>query len=164
VLARDLHEAYLEGLDSEKVMDEGDPARDSWENLPEDIKEKNRLPADRIGVILEEHGYRIAPLTDWKAADLVFSEKEGSDEVEAMARMEHELWCQEMLADDWRFGSVKSKKEETNPDLVPWKKLPLDEQGKNKKFIRDLPRLLTRTGFQIERAESRFSARSSENP
>ena len=164
VLARDLHEVYLEGLDSEKVMDEGDPARDSWENLPEDIKEKNRRQADRIGVILEEHGYRIAPLTDWKVADLVFSEKEGSDEVEAMARMEHELWCQEMLADDWRYGSVKSKKEETNPDLVLWEKLPLDEQGKNKIFIRDLPRLLARTGFQIERAESKFSARSSENP
>ena len=128
---------------------------DTWEDLPEDTKERNRKQADRIGVILEEHGYRIAPLTDWKAADLVFSEKDGSDEVEAMARMEHELWCQEMLANDWQHGPVRSKKQKTNPDIGPWEKLSPEEINKNKKFIRDLPKVLARAGFQIERQVSK---------
>ncbi len=150
VLARDLHEAYLEGLDSEKVMDEGDPARDSWENLPEDIKEKNRRQADRIGVILDEHGYRIAPLTDWNAVNLVFREEEGANEVESMARMEHELWCQEMIAKHWKYGIQKDEDLKTNPDLVPWQDLPPAEKEKNFRFVRDLPRLLTRAGFQVE--------------
>jgi len=156
VLARDLHKAYLEGLDSEKVMDEGDPSRESWENLPEDTKEKNRRQADRIGAILDEHGYRIAPLMDWNAADLVFREEEEADEVESMARMEHELWCQEMTASYWKYGPNKDEELKTNPDLVPWEKLPLDELDKNKKFVRDLPRLLARAGFQIERKESNY--------
>jgi hypothetical protein len=155
VLARDLHEAYLKGLDSEQVEGGGDLALDTWEDLPEDTKERNRKQADRIGVILEEHGYRIAPLTDWKAADLVFSEKDGSDEVEAMARMEHEMWCQEMLANDWQHGPVRSKKQKTNPDIGPWEKLSPEEINKNKKFIHDLPKVLARAGFQIERQFSK---------
>jgi voltage-gated potassium channel Kch len=151
VLARDLHESYLEGPDSEKVTDGGDPARDLWEDLPEDIKEKNRRQADRIGVILDEHSYRIAPLTNWNAADLVFREEKGAEEVESMARMEHELWCQEMTVKYWKYGPKKDEELKTNPDLVPWEDLPQAEKEKNFRFVRDLPRLLTRAGFQIKR-------------
>ena len=117
---------------------------------------RNRKQADRIAIILGEHGYRIAPLTDWRAPRLVFCEDEGADEVQSMARMEHELWCKVMLADGWQPGKVRSKKFKTNPDLVPWKKLPSDELNKNKKFIRDLPKVLARAGFQIERKESNY--------
>ena len=124
----------------------------AWEDLPEDTKKSNRKQADRIGLILAERGYHIAPLTDWKAAYLVFNENEaeGVDEVEAMARMEHELWCQGMLADDWQYGPVRSKEQKTHPDLEPWDDLPAKEKEKNKKFIRDLPKVLARAGFQVE--------------
>ena len=150
VLARDLHEAYLVSLDSERETGEGDPAWESWENLSEDTKEKNRRQADRIGVILDEHGYRIAPLTDWNAADLVFREEEEADDVESMARMEHELWCQEMTANHWKYGPKKDVGLKTNPDLVAWEDLPPAEKEKNLHFVQDLPRLLTRAGFQVE--------------
>ena len=144
ILAIGLHEAYLRGL--------GDMHSSSaWEDLPEEIKESNRKQADRISVILEKQGYRIAPLTDWRAADLVFGEVGGVDEVEAMARMEHDLWCQELLVDGWRKGSEKSKVQKIHPALVPWDDLPEDEKAKNKIFIRDLPKVLARAGFQIER-------------
>jgi hypothetical protein len=158
LLARDLHAAYLKGLDNEQVEGGGEMALSAWEDLPEDTKESNRKQADRIGVILEEHGYHIAPLTDWKAADLVFikNEDEGIDEVEAMALMEHELWCQEMLADDWQSGPVRSKEQKTHPDLVPWDDLPEEEKEKNKKFIHDLPKVLARAGFQIEQQDSKI--------
>jgi len=158
LLARDLHAAYLKGLDNEKVEGGGEMALAAWEDLPEDTKESNRKQADRIGVILAEHGYHIAPLTDWKAADLVFNENEdeGVDEIEAMARMEHELWCQEMLADDWQYGPVRSKEQKTHPDLEPWDDLPEEEKEKNKKFIRDLPKVLALAGFQIERQDSKI--------
>jgi hypothetical protein len=112
------------------------------------------MQADRIAIILGEHGYRIAPLTDWRASSLVFSEEEGADEIESMASMEHELWCEAMLVDGWQPSKVRSKKFKTNPDLVPWENLPPDEIEKNKKFIRDLPKVLARAGYQIEQKES----------
>ena len=156
LLARALHEAYLRGLSGEQKEGIGDLALDAWEDLTESTKERNRKQADRIAVILGEHGYRIAPLTDWKASNLVFCEDEGADEVESMARMEHNLWCEVMLADGWQPGKVRSKKFKTNPDLVPWDKLPSDEINKNKKFIYELPKVLARAGYQIERQESNY--------
>ena len=154
VLARDLHEAYLMGLKSEMEETEGDIALESWDDLSEETKEANRKQAGRISHILGEHGFRIAPLTDWTAAERTFNEEEGSDEVESMASMEHDLWCQEMRADGYELGEVRSKEKKTHPDLVPWKKLKDDEVDKNKKFTRDLPRVLARAGFQIEREDS----------
>lgn len=151
LVARELHESYLRGLVDEKQDQPGDLVLETWQDLSEEVKERNRKQADRIGLILAEHGYRIVPLTDWQAADFVFSEGDGGDEVGAMARMEHELWCQEMQADGWREGKVRSQENRTNPDLVPWERLPAPEVKKNKKFIRDLPSVLSRAGFQIER-------------
>jgi hypothetical protein len=39
--------------------------------------------------------------------------------------------------------------------LVPWEDLPEEERKKNTAFIRQLPSLLARAGFQIDRAEGR---------
>jgi hypothetical protein len=154
VLARALHQAYLQGLEGQQLEGAGDLELAAWADLSAETKERNREQADRISLILDGQGYRIAPLTDWQAADLVFNEKEEPDEVEAMACLEHELWCQEMLADGWQPGPERSKKDKTNPDLVPWDKLPADEIDKNKNFIRHLPRVLAQAGFQIERWKS----------
>jgi hypothetical protein len=150
LLGRALHEAYLKGLSDEHKGGEGDLVLDAWEDLTEEIKERNRKQADRIVLILGKHSYRIAPLTDWRASNLKF----GEDEVESMARMEHGLWYQVMVADGWRYGQVRSKKDKTNPDIKPWEGLPEDETKKNKEFIRNLPKALARTGFQIEYNDS----------
>ncbi len=78
LLARALHEAYLKGLSDEHKGGEDDLVLDAWEDLTEEIKERNRKQADRIVLILGKHSYRIAPLTDWRASNLKF----GEDEVE----------------------------------------------------------------------------------
>ena len=66
-----------------------------------------------------------------------------------MACVEHELWRQTHLDSGWRVGSEKDPEKKTHPHLVSWEKLPASEKRKNKKFIRDLPRILARAGFQI---------------
>ena len=71
-----------------------------------------------------------------------------------MAQLEHEMWCQEMLNAGWQYGRTRDKKQLTNPDLVPWDELPAEEIFKNKNFIRRLPKVLARAGFQIERKNS----------
>jgi len=148
-LARYLYESYLEGL--KKGGSKNNQTLDSWDELPDDAKEKNRKQADRIGVILENYGYHIATLTDWKASGMVFRKEDGLDEIEALAHLEHDLWSQEMKAEGWHYGPTKSREHKTHPDLVPWDALPAEEKEKNKKFIRDLPKILARAGFQIER-------------
>ena len=152
VLARSLHGVYLEGLKDRGEIPAADPSLAPWEELSEELKENNRQLADRIPVMLAAAGYRIAPLTDWDAEKLLFLEGESGkpDQVSLMARMEHESWCQRKMDQGWRYGEEKDALKKTNPCLVLWDELLETDQEKNKEFIRDLPKLLSRAGFQIE--------------
>jgi hypothetical protein len=142
IIARALHASYLQSVQDQ-------PGKE-WEQLPEETREWNRKQADRISLILERNGYRIAPLSNWKAADLTFEETPEKDEVGIMACMEHELWSQEMQAAGWQHAPTRSRDRKTNPNLVQWDQLPVTEVEKNKRFIRQLPCILAMAGFQIE--------------
>jgi hypothetical protein len=146
VLARDLHSSYLEGVHPSRKVTQDDPSLVPWEELSEYTREKNRRQADHIPVMLRAAGYRIAPLQDWDASEYTFKE----DEILIMAPLEHERWRQEKIAEGWRYGPEKDEKLKTNPDLKAWDDLPPGEKEKNKKTIRDLPKVLAKAGFQVE--------------
>ena len=154
ILARHLHAAYLEGLEREGHPPQGVDL--SWDQLSPSLKEKNRQQADRIPHVLAAAGYRIDPLRDWEADLFRFSEGDGGgqDEVSLMASVEHELWCKNLVQDGWRKGPEKDPEKKTHPHLVPWEELPSQAKEKNRKFVRDLPRILARAGFQIVRIRS----------
>jgi hypothetical protein len=144
-LARDLHAAYLAGSGEPS----GQGAHLSWEQSSEETREANRRQADRIQCLLQTAGYRINPLHDWDAAERVFRE----EEILMMARLEHDFWRKAKEADGWRLGPQRDEKRRTHPDLVPWEGLDDVEREKNLTFVRQLPGLLARIGFQIDRVE-----------
>ena len=146
VLARELHTAYLEGVESSEKVEKDDPSLVPWEQLSEYTKEKNRNQADHIPIMLNKAGYRIIPLRDWNAADFKIED----EDVKIMAPLEHARWRQEKISEGWKFGPDKDNDLKTNPNLVPWEDLRREGINKNKKFIRDLPKVLARAGFQIE--------------
>ena len=149
ILAQSLHFVYLENARINGNVD--GIAIHPWNDLPEELKENNRQLADRIPLLLAEAGFRIAPLTDWDAEKLQFLEGGANDQVTLMARLEHDSWCQRKEDQGWRYGEEKNPERKINPALVPWEELPETEREKNKDFIRGLPELLARAGFQIER-------------
>lgn len=143
VLARSLHESYL--------TETGTPPHEqAWSQLVDEQKETNRQQAHRIHFVLNAAGYQINPLQNWDAGQYAF----GTKELRKMATMEHDLWCQEKLADGWRLGPERNANKRTHPDLIPWEKLPDSERKKNETFIRKLPSLLARLGFQVDQAHS----------
>ncbi|HOE70991.1 MAG TPA: hypothetical protein PLE10_09375 [Brevefilum sp.] len=83
MLARELHENYLAGAASSS-------AHQTWMQLPEDMKDANRLQASRIQQLLGSAGYKIYPMQYWDAGSRTFS----IAETEKMASLEHTLWCQ----------------------------------------------------------------------
>ena len=151
VLARSLHGIYLENSQSLRGDETSDDALLPWDELSPYIKENNRRQADRIPVMLAAAGYRIGPLQDWDAENLTFPENASEDDVTVMARLEHEDWCREKTAAGWKYGPEKDPKGKTNPSILPWDELPENDKEKNKEFVRGLPRLLARAGFQIEK-------------
>jgi voltage-gated potassium channel Kch len=146
VLARATHERYRAEQEKAGQTARSNPALVAWEKLPEELKESNRSQADHIGMKLQAIGCDIAPLTDWEAAAFTFE----AEEVERMARMEHERWVAERRAQGWTAGPRDPVKK-TNPSVIPWEKLPEETRELNRAEIRSLPATLSRVGFQVYR-------------
>ncbi|HEY42549.1 MAG TPA: hypothetical protein G4O11_01060 [Anaerolineae bacterium] len=145
MFARAVHEDYVREQNLLGLTSEDNPTLVPWDQLPEERKESNRRYADHMGVKLGSIEHRIESLRDWDAVDFKFNE----NDIEIMARMEHERWCQELRREGWRHGSERDDARKVHPTLISWTDLPESEKEKNRDFIRDLPRLLSRAGFQV---------------
>lgn len=100
ILARAIHEDYVRHQKEAGATSQTNPSMVDWNALPEDLKESNRHQADHVEVKLKTVGCSIKPLTDWGAASFEFS----PEEVELLAEMEHERWCEERRLLDWSYA------------------------------------------------------------
>ncbi|MGZ8563879.1 MAG: RyR domain-containing protein, partial [Candidatus Limnocylindria bacterium] len=153
LLARALHQVYLDSTGAADVTG-GAVAQDTaaerraWAELPEHLRESNRDQAAHVAVKLAAIGDVIGPLVDWDRAQLAFS----PEEVEIMARLEHERWTAERRAAGWRPG-LRDSELRTTPFLVPWDELSEELRDRDRVFIRQLPRLLASVGLQALRRD-----------
>ena len=90
---------------------------------PHHLKSSAAELANRIHRLLTAAGYEINPFQNWSAGEYAFT----PEEVERMARSEHDEWCRAKRAAGWRRGPVRDGKARTHPDLVPWEDLPEEE-------------------------------------
>ena len=116
----------------------------SWDQLPEEFKESNRAQAREIGEKLAVIGCLMVPIFD-PALDFAFDD----DEVQLLARLEHERWMGERTTQGFEFGPVRG--ERTRPDLVPWEQLTDEVRMRNMQAVRRIPGMLARAGFQVLR-------------
>jgi hypothetical protein len=149
ILARAIHEQYVEEQRRAGGSAQTNPALVPWDQLSETLKESNRRQANHLGVKLEAVGCDIAPLTDWDAAAFTLT----NVELERMAMMEHERWVAERRLQGWSQGP-RDPARKTNPNLVPWDLLPEDGQRFNLAAVREIPGLLAQAGFQIYRVNA----------
>jgi hypothetical protein len=148
ILARAKHEQYVEAERARGIEPAENPSLVPWTALPETLKASNRAFAARIGPKLEATGWLLVPdpLIDASAVDVAFS----ADEVEALARMEHDGWCEALLQDGWRAdGPAKDPERKLHPLLVPWAELPERERDKDRESVRAIPRMLAEAGFRL---------------
>jgi hypothetical protein len=142
LLARALHETYLVELTGAPA-DPDDPARQPWDALPETLRESNRDHAAHVAVKLAAVGHTIGPLVDWQAAQRPF----GDEDVEHMARLEHDRWVDERTRQGWTPGP-RDPLRRTSPFLVGWDDLAEDIRDRDRLFVRRLPQLLASVGLQ----------------
>jgi hypothetical protein len=153
MLARAIHESYRIRQEDKGETSETNASMVAWDELPEMLKESNRRQADHIGAKLKAIGCAIAPLTDWDAEPFKFSK----EEIDLMARMEHERWMSERLQAGWSFKEGKKNvKKKTSPDLVPTEKLTKDAIELDRNPVKDLPLYLAKVGFQIYRIRTKL--------
>ena len=143
-LAQAIHEDYVREQRKIGQTPDTNPAMVAWGDLPERLKESNRSQADHIGIKLRAIGCGIEVATDWREPLFAFSD----EEIEQMARMEHDRWLRERGRGGWRSGHKDIERRKT-PYLVPWEELTEDIKDRDRAFIRQLPRFLAGAGFKI---------------
>jgi hypothetical protein len=149
VLARAIHEEYLEKQVRESGMAPGDPPLAAWDELPESVRESNRRQADHIGDKLRAVGCGLGPLSAPNAESFSFT----PEEIETLAELEHERWCRERRQQGWRFAAgAKDGAKQTSPYLVPYSTLPDEIKDLDRNTVRKLPLFLAKAGFQVRRS------------
>jgi voltage-gated potassium channel Kch len=156
-IARARHDGYVRDRRAAGETPAENTSLVPWDRLPEDLRESNRDQAAHIGYKLRAFGCTVVPLRDWSAHDFEFAD----DEIEEMARVEHDRFVAERIRQGWRFApGPKNNAQRTSPTLIPWEELSEAEREKDREVVRDIPRLLARVGFQIVRAGSPDASRA----
>jgi uncharacterized membrane protein len=115
-----------------------------WSELPEEFKESNRAQARQIGEKLAIIGCLMVPAFD-PNLDFAFAD----DELQLLARLEHERWMEERTAQGFELGPTRHGR--VRPDLVPWDRLSDEARARNIQAVRHIPDMLARVGFQVLR-------------
>ena len=107
IIARAIHEQYREKRHRAGAVSGTAPELLPWKNLPENIRESNLQQADHINEKLRSIGCGITILPDWPEPLFEFS----PEELENLARMEHDRFVAERLADGWTLAREEHREE-----------------------------------------------------
>lgn len=147
-LAREAHEDYLRRKVAQGEAPGSRPSLRPWSELDEFYRESNRQQADHIPVKLRAIGCHTEPTPlDADTGGFAFT----PEEVELLARMEHERWCARHLLDGWRWGDTHDELARTHPCILPWEKLEERYRDNDRGAVRHIPELLALVSQRIVR-------------
>ncbi len=147
-IAQAIHDGYL--ATNRRLYGGTLPAGDAmqpWEKLDEEYRESSRKQADHIIPKLRAIGCRIRHRRSWNAPVFRFTD----DELDLLARAEHQRWMNDRLKLGWKYGEVRNNKRKIHPDLVAWQKLTDDRRELDRDSVRRLPDYLAMSGFEVVR-------------
>jgi hypothetical protein len=148
VIAQAIHQGYLRAEHAKGTDPATNPSMVLWEDLPESLKESNRRQADDIDDKLRSVGCEMFPMDEGDFALFAFSE----DELEMLARREHDRWCHERRAAGWRPGPKDVERKRT-PHLVPWEDLSEEFRDYDRRAVALIPVVLAKADFGVRRVE-----------
>lgn len=125
-IAEQIHLNYTEHLDP---LEAALPANKPWQELGDQHRAMNRLQARENVVRLAARGFAVV-----RAVQLGDEVVHGlaEDDVERLARDEHDRWSRQKYAQGYRYGPTRNDESipKTHPDLVSWD--DLDEATRDK--------------------------------
>jgi hypothetical protein len=145
-LARGIHDAYRTRQRAAGV-DRSDPSVAAWDDLPETLRDSNRHQAAHYSEKLRGIGCDLVNLDGPSVPTFAFD----ADELELLARLEHERWVAERRRDGWTLGPRRDPVARTSPYLVDWDALSEDVRDLDRDTIHEMPDLLRQAGYAIIR-------------
>ena len=146
VIARALHEEYLRHRAASPPRPGADAANRPWAELDDEWREANRAHARDIAAALGRLGIELLPIDSSGEGLVTLTD----DEIETLARMEHDRWTADRLDRGWSLGS-RDDRLRTHPDLVPWEELSDESKAIDRALMRARPELMARAGFALRR-------------
>ena len=145
-IARAIHRSYVTSARSRGETAADNPSTVPWERLPDDLRQANLAQAAAI-----DDKLRIIDAT-------IVSESPGppdfaftGQEIELLARQEHDRWMRDRLAAGWTYGAIRDNEGKHHPDLREWSQLDRPAQDKDREAIRAIPEILHDAGYAIRR-------------
>jgi hypothetical protein len=115
-----------------------------YQDLPEELKEANRLNVRDIPAKLDTIGYVMTPARS-NERDFNFPGKD----LEKLAIAEHKRWVQSKLEDGWKYAPKTNRAKKQHDCLVSWKDLPEEQREKDRDLVRGIPVILAKAGYAI---------------
>lgn len=158
-LAYEIHNQYVMQQQREGVTSEDNSSMRNWDSLSKELQESNIQQAAHIKKKLKEVNCGISLLVK---GDKLFAFS--NQEVELLAKMEHERWMAEKINAGYKYGEEKNENLKTHPCIMDWILLPWSEQEKDRNTIRTLPSILEKIDLTIERLPKQQGVKGRQRP
>lgn len=149
MMARASHENYIKHRKSEGKTPEDDQALKPWEDLADDFRESSLDQIDHMYTKLRHYDLRIKTRKDWDESSFQFT----PDQIEELAKLEHERWCRERREKGWRYGKETKKESRISEWLIPYEQLPEDKKEYDRDPVKRIPEYLEMMDLKIIRSE-----------
>lgn len=146
--ARQFHEAYCRRDDQQCQRDPSCTRavfNRPWNQLEETVRNANRMTADHFEVKMRAIGCRLVPRGTTEPAQL------GADELELLARMDHDRWWADRALDGWRQGEPRDNSRKIHPNMVPYDALPEAIRELDRQSVLQALDILEREGLVMAR-------------
>jgi class 3 adenylate cyclase/tetratricopeptide (TPR) repeat protein len=146
-LAKAAHEDYCEQSRSRGETPTTSGSMRPWDQLSEDLRDSNRAQVADIPNKLKMLGLELVAGRGVPAIEIAITDAQ----VEDLAIREHERWMAERARSGWTYGPIRDNARKRHPLMVEWDRLSETEKDKDRDTIRNLPRLIERAGFRVNR-------------
>ncbi len=134
--ARVVHEQYRAEMQRHGALNPQEPAHRPWERLDPFRKETNIRQVTTALAAAEQIGRSWGPVIDRAAPDgLESSEEVRAEDLDRLARMEHESWRQHLQDNGWRYGAQRDNARRLHPSLQTFDELTADDQDKTRQGV-----------------------------
>jgi TrkA-N domain len=143
ILARAIHQGYVRHHLQLGETTEQNSSLVPWEDLSEELRHSNRDRAQKIRDHLREIGCHVVPVLGRCPSVIALQ----PDEVEHLARLEHERWRSEHR----RPSSAGRGSQLAQLHLLSWDECPDDVKQFNREMMAVMPAILAKADFEIRR-------------
>ena len=117
----------------------------AWADLSDDLKKSNVDQANHIVKFLNFLGYNLTDESSVENEIIALN----NEEVEKLAKMEHDRWVVERKNSGWKYGPVKDIENKISPYMVQWKDLISTIQDYDRQAVKAFIPILNNIGLKV---------------